>query len=316
MVSMTLVLLVFVGIVAISAFFVRVRGAEQTLVPEVRGKELAEALLELQAKELYPRIQLRYSQNSRDKGRILEQDPGAGTIVKAGRRIRLVVSQGVILNRFENYIGRDLEEVRTEVLTITSSLGGQLITIKEPVIYDYSPEAPGTVLRQRPEPGSGITGPTDLELVVSRGLENTIVTVPELSGLTVAAALEQIGKTGIAFEFSIRKAEEEEQDGTVIGQIPPAGTEVSLNTVTYIVVTIPDDLKDDEIFGLFTYTMPQNPYPLPVRLDTIPPSGERARVFGVEFLGGKLTVPYRLPANSVLILTMMDRELHRETVKN
>ncbi|MCL2127323.1 MAG: PASTA domain-containing protein, partial [Treponema sp.] len=84
-------LLVLVGITAISIFFIALKGGEQTLVPEVRGKELTEALLELQVKELYPRLQLRYSQSSRDRGLVLEQDPQAGTIVKAGRRVRLVV---------------------------------------------------------------------------------------------------------------------------------------------------------------------------------------------------------------------------------
>jgi len=38
--SMMGVLVVFVGIVAIAIFFVAVRGAEQTMVPEVRGKNL------------------------------------------------------------------------------------------------------------------------------------------------------------------------------------------------------------------------------------------------------------------------------------
>jgi len=87
-------LVIFVGIIAVSVFFYAVHGEEQTMVPDVTGKELTEALLELQVKELYPRLQLRYSQTSRDKGFILEQEPKPGTIVKAGRRIRLIVSRG------------------------------------------------------------------------------------------------------------------------------------------------------------------------------------------------------------------------------
>jgi beta-lactam-binding protein with PASTA domain len=317
LVTMALVLLVFVGVIAIAVFFVAVRGAEETLVPDVRGKELSEALLELQAKELYPRIQLRYSQSSRDKGQVLEQDPGAGTTVKAGRRIRLVVSQGVILNRIENYIGKNIDEVRIEIQTITASTGVQLITLKEPLIYDFSPEAPGTVLRQKPEANAGITGPTELELVLSRGLENPLTTVPKLTGLTLAAALEQIAKTGITFEFSIREIQERERGGTVVEQSPPEGTEIPPGTVNYLVVTIPTDLKDNEVFGLFTYNMPQNPYPLPVRLEAQPPTGDRIGIFGIEYQGGKFTVPYRLPVDSVLILTIMNnRELHRQTVKH
>jgi beta-lactam-binding protein with PASTA domain len=75
-------------------FFSALKGAEQTMVPDVRGKPLIESLLELQQKELYPRIEVRYASQTPVRGIVLEQDPIAGTIVKAGRRIRLVVSRG------------------------------------------------------------------------------------------------------------------------------------------------------------------------------------------------------------------------------
>ena len=105
-ITMAIGLVIFVGVVAGSVFFISVRGAEQTMVPDVQGKDLTAALLELQVKELYPRIQLRHSQTSADKGLVLEQNPRPGTIVKAGRRIQLVVSQGVMINTVENFLGR------------------------------------------------------------------------------------------------------------------------------------------------------------------------------------------------------------------
>jgi beta-lactam-binding protein with PASTA domain len=312
---MMAVLLIFVGLIAVSIFFVAVRGAEQTLIPEVRGKELTEALLELQVKELYPRIQLRYSQTSQDRGRILEQDPRAGTIVKAGRQIRLVVSQGVMINRVENYIGRNIDDVRMDLQTIAASSGNPLLTLKEPLMYDYSPEAPGTILRQKPEPGTDISGPRSLEFVISQGPEHPLVTVPQLAGLSFSSALEQIGRMGIVFEFSLRKIREGERGGAVVSQNPPAGANVTSNAVVNLEVSIPEQLNAGEKFGLFTYTIPRNPYPLPVRLEALLPSGEQIQLIKVDFPGGKFTVPYRLPINSALILSMMNREIHREIVR-
>jgi hypothetical protein len=55
-VSMAAGLILFVGIIAVSVFFVSVQGAEETMVPDVQGRDLTAALLELQVKELYPRI--------------------------------------------------------------------------------------------------------------------------------------------------------------------------------------------------------------------------------------------------------------------
>jgi beta-lactam-binding protein with PASTA domain len=313
--AMTAGLLAVVGIIAVFIFFVAVRGAEQTMVPEVRGKELTEALLELQVKELYPRIQLRYSQSSRDRGYILEQDPRAGTIVKAGRQVRLVVSQGVMINRVENYIGRNIDDVRMDIQVYVAFSGSPLLTLKEPLMYDFSPEPPGTILQQKPEPGADISGPTNLEFVVSRGQEHVLVTVPQLVGLSLTAALEQIGRMGIVFEFSLQELREGERGGMVVHQSPDAGTSATANTVVDIVVNYPDRLAEGEVFRLFTHTLPRNPYPLPVRLEALLPSGERIRLIGVDYPGGKFTVPYRLPIGSTLFLSMMNREIHREIVQ-
>jgi len=314
-ISIMAVLVVLVGLIAVSIFFVAVRGAEQTLVPEVRGKELTEALLELQVKELYPRIQIRYSQSSRDRGHILEQDPRAGTIVKAGRQIRLVVSQGVMINRVENYIGRNIDDVRMDLQVVVASSGSPLLTLKEPLIYDFSLEAPGTILRQKPEPGTDISGPMNLEFVVSCGPEHVSVTVPQLLDLSLSSALEQIGRMGIVFEFGVREIREGEKGEMVVYQSPSAGTSVTSNAVIDLVVNTPAQLKEGEVFKLFTYTMPMNPYPLPVRLEALLPSGERIRLISVDYPGGKFTVPYRLPIGSTLFLSMMNREIYRETVQ-
>ena len=308
-------LIIFVGIVAVLIFFVAVQGAEQTLVPEVRGKDLTEALLELQTKELYPRIQLRYSHSSWDRGQVLEQDPKAGTIVKAGRQIRLVVSHGVMLNRIENFIGRSIDDVRMELQTLVFS-GIPLLAMKEPLMYEFSQEIPGTILQQKPEPGTDISGPVSLEFVVSRGQENAVMTVPQLAGLTLGAALERIGRTGIVFDFFLRELREGERGEMVVYQDPPAGTSVTSNNPVNLVVNMPAQLDDGEVFKLFVYTMPQNPYPLPVRLEALLPSEERVQLINVDYPGGRLTVPYRLPLNSVLILSMMNREIYREIVRH
>ncbi|MDR1575063.1 MAG: PASTA domain-containing protein, partial [Treponema sp.] len=310
-ISMAIGLLIFVGIIALSVFFIAVRGAEQTMVPDVRGRDLTEALLELQVKELYPRLQLRYSYSARDKGLIMEQEPKAGTIVKAGRRIRLVVSQGVMISKVENYVGRNIDEVRMDLQTLIAASGGApLLSLKEPLMYDYSAEAPGVILGQKPAPGTDISGPIDLEFVVSRGREDALVRTPRLAGLSVAGALEQIGSSGIGFAFTLREIRPGEKGETVVSQDPAPDTSVSADTVVRLTATVPAELGAGEAAGLFRYTFPQNPYPLAVRLDALLPGGERARLISVEFSGGEFTVPYRLPAGSELVLSLLNREIH------
>jgi beta-lactam-binding protein with PASTA domain len=308
-------LVILLGIIAVSVFFIAVRGAEQTMVPDVVGKELTAALLELQVKELYPRLQLRYSDTSADKGLIIEQEPRPGTIVKAGRRIRLVVSRGVIVNRIDNFVGRNIDEVKIDLQTIYASAGSvPLLSIKEPLMYEFSSENPGTILAQKPEYGTEISGLMTLEFVVSQGRENATVTVPQLTGLTISGALEKISDSGINFRFLQREVRPNEKGETVVFQRPSADTTTPVNTVVEITVTGPEKLENNEIFDIFTYRIQPNPYPLNVRLEALLPSGERIRLFTVNYSGGNFTVPYKLPVGTILVLSMLNRELYRETV--
>ena len=63
--GLKLTVFLFVGIVGLMVliglitFSLAVRGQEQTLVPNVTGKDLVTALVEMQEKELYPRVSLR-----------------------------------------------------------------------------------------------------------------------------------------------------------------------------------------------------------------------------------------------------------------
>jgi beta-lactam-binding protein with PASTA domain len=310
-ISLTLGLLLFVSMIALSVFFVAVRGKEQVMVPDVAGEELTQALLELQDKELYPRIDLRITDFAEDRGIILEQEPEAGTIVKAERRINLVVGTGPALDRVVNYIGKNINDVRSELAAMNSQSG--LISLKEPFIFQYAPEESGTVLQQKPPANTDITGPTVLELVVSRGPENVRITVPDMVNLPLSEALEKISQTKINFIFSMRPPSEGENPETVISQNPRGGTEIGSADKVSITITAPE-ASAGETAGLFTYNLPVNPYPLAVTVDAELPNGTRRRLVNVNHTGGQFNLPYRLPEGSSLVLSMLNRELYRERI--
>ena len=80
-------IIIFMCAIFFAVFFAFVKSPEEVLVPNVVNKTLEEALQEMQVKELYPKIQLRYSNSQSEKGFVLEQNPPAGAIVKAQRQI-------------------------------------------------------------------------------------------------------------------------------------------------------------------------------------------------------------------------------------
>jgi beta-lactam-binding protein with PASTA domain len=304
------------ALTALVVFFIALRGAEQTLVPDLRGMDLVEALQELQVKELYPRIQTRYSEYTDDRGAVLEQDPPAGTIVKAGRRIRLVVSQGMMVNVIEDYRGRDIEEVRMDLRALLAPVSRSLLTIKEPFMYEYSSAKAGVILEQKPKPGEPVSGPVTLEFVVSRGPEYTTVIAPGLTGLGPAEAVALLEKTGLGFSFSLREARPGEGYGMVVFQDPAEGAAVGSGLPVNLLVTAPaGGFAAGEVFALFSYSMSENPYPLPVRLEALRPgANDREILVEVSFGGGLFSFPYRAAPDTVLILSAWGRELYREIV--
>jgi len=298
----------------LTAFFLSLRGAEQTMVPDLKGMELSQALVKLQEKELYPRLSLRFTDDPQDRGHIVEQRPLPGAIVKAGRRIQITVSRGPVVDRIENYVGQDYSAVKIHLQTLFAS-SRPLVTVKEPPVFVYDKAPAGTILEQKPAPGTEIGGLTPLELVLSRGPEKAQLIVPELRGLGFETALRSIEKAGIPTVFAMRKSEAKEKNGVVASQTPVPGSAIPANSRLMVTVTVPA-VEKGFVSGIFQRDLPEYPYPLRISLEAQKPTGERVQLLMMNHPGGAFSVPYRLPVNSIIILSVLDRELARAEVSS
>jgi beta-lactam-binding protein with PASTA domain len=312
-VSFTLGLLIFVGLIALSVFFIFVRGKEEVMVPDVLGKELTYALIELQSKELYPRVQLRASAAGEANGLVLEQSPDAGTLVKAERRIDLVISQGITMDKMEDFLGRNINDVRSVIRNFNTQTAEGSIVLREPFMYQYSSQAAGTVLQQKPVSGAELSGNVVLELVVSRGQENARITVPDLMGLSFSDALARLSQIKAGFVFTMRSPWEGEKAGVVYTQNPAGSAAMGTEGKITIGITAPAAAQGEGV-GLFSFALPANPYPLPLTVEAELPNGTRQILVSTNHSGGDFSVPYKLPTNSVIVLSMLDREIYRQTV--
>ncbi len=300
------VLMVLIGFVT---FWLSVRGAEEVLVPNVESKELIAALIELQEKELYPRLQVRYSSDY-EKGMVIEQRPSAGTIVRVGRRISLTVSRGPVIDRVEDYVGQKLEDVQIHLQTLFASYRA-LLKIKEPVSYVFDPEPAGTILAQKPEPGTVIDSVTELELVVSRGPRGELVEVPEFIDMEFQNAVAQLSSANFPFIFSVRRAEGEEKAGVIVAQTPQPESEVPYGSVIQLTMTRPERVARGRVFGVFEYVLPDYPIMVDVTLDSISEEGNTT-ILAMKHPGGPISIPYIVDEGSELILYIFDQEEIRQ----
>lgn len=293
-------------------FFATVRGPEQVLVPNVEGKELTTALLELQAKELYPKIQLKYTDNPDDAGKILSQNPESGSIVKAGRRVSLTVSRGSILDHVENYVGQNYDDVKINLQTMFTGSSRPLIVLAEPGYKADQSEA-GTILAQDPPEGTVISNPVTVRLIVSRGPAFESTRVPDITGLDFERLIQVMATSKIVFEFTVQSGGSDSKTGTVVSQQATDSEFVPNYSRVSAVLSLPKKQGDDEVSGLFTASLPDYPFAVEMTLEAAK-GGVRETIVMLRHTGGTVTIPYIAEKGSELVLSVAGKIVARQTV--
>ena len=315
--SLKLYVFLFVGIIGLMlviggvTFSIAVRGQPETLVPNLQGKDVLDALQDLQGKELYADVQVQYSSET-EKGTVLSQRPAPGTLVKAGKRVVLRVSKGPIIDKVENYVGMTLDDVKVHLQTMFASHSPNII-IKTPIIYQYKQGVPsGRVLAQSPAPNTRITGVASLELVVSQepGATST-VTVGDYVGKSFEEAIQDLTRDNVPFTFAVKAAPKGSAGGDVIAQSPEKGSQVEYGQGIQLTMTKPTNIGKDNVFGLFQYTLPPQAIAVNIRLVIVSDSMPK-EIFSMKHPGGPLAVPYIVPEGSDLVLYVLDQETARE----
>ena len=307
----TIILMLLAGFVT---FMVTIRGPEQTMVPNVVGNDLENALVALQEKELYPHVQLRYSSTPADKGTVLEQDPNPGAIVKAKSKIVLRVSKGSIIEHIDNYVGWNIEDLEIHLKSLVS-VHGPMLSIKEPVqrIFNELPE--GTIISQSPEPGTEITSQTALQLVVSRGPQTGTIPVRDYTDMPYMDAVQSLIRQNIYFTVSARDADENEEAGIVVSQNPAPDSDVPRESLHQLVITRPENIPEGYVFGILEKSLPNYSVPATITIDAVSPEGVRETRLELTHKGGLLSIPYLEPENTVLLILIEGTERIRFTVK-
>jgi eukaryotic-like serine/threonine-protein kinase len=212
----------------------------QIAVPRVIGEDVddAEALL----RELGFDVRRDFEANDDfDENVVFDQDPGAGERVDEGSTITLLVSSGADAIPMPGVIGQQVDDARR-------FLEGQGFSVGE-IIDQPDEEVPvGEVIDQDPAPDSPVPRGSSVTLVVSSGPEPR--TVPEVSGLSVAEASQQLGAAGFTVSQS-NEASSDVEAGIVIRTEPGAGEELPRGSpVTIVVSTGPAQAAVPSVIGL------------------------------------------------------------------
>lgn len=217
------------GLVAAALIFPVRGGEDPELVEQVHGLSVDEAQRVLEAAGFGMRLDGEEPDPGVPPGRILWQDPPPGTSMPGGGTVRVVASSGPPQVPVPDLIGYDLE-LGLRILTSAGFRKGATDSVAAPA------EA-GVIVATRPGAGSGRPTGSPVDLVVSRG--PATIRIPQLTGLTLREAREQLLATGLRVGTIQPRLTGEETDVVIRSQSPGAGTLIPRDGTVNLVVARP-----------------------------------------------------------------------------
>ena len=195
-------------------------------VPDVKGKTLVEAEAILKDNNLDFNLKEEFDAKV-PTGTVIKQSPGAGSHVKAGRKIQLTVSKGAEPGVVPDLKGKNLAEATEMLHAAKLAVGKVTVQYKEGA-------AQGAVLSQDIEAGKKVAAGTKVDLVVNISKGQSVV--PDLKGLTLSDARERLSSMGLMVG-SVTTKEDSAPKGTVIGAEPEFGKVLSEGSVVTLIVS-------------------------------------------------------------------------------
>jgi eukaryotic-like serine/threonine-protein kinase len=199
-------------------------GKERYDVPRLRGRtedQAQDALLEV--KLSYDETELRYSEKV-PEGQVIGSRPRAGTTLKPGAPVDLVISKGRRPIKVGDWVGKNADDATAKL-----EARGLVVKVTDEAYSDTVAE--GDVISQDPTGGTLFKG-DQVSFTVSLGPE--LIEVPSVRGFGVDAATERLEDLG--FEVEVDSSFPDPL-GFVFGTNPRAGEQVPKgSTITLIVV--------------------------------------------------------------------------------
>jgi serine/threonine-protein kinase len=201
-------------------------GPELVPVPDVRNKPQQEATTELTTAGFIVNA-VPVESNEVEEGLVVSQDPEAGAEAAPGATVTINVSSGSGTIQVPDVAGRSEADARAAL----QQAGFTNIASQQEASNDVPA---GSVVRSDPGGGAEVAPDQQITLFVSSGPQK--VNVPGVEGRTEDNARNLIEGAGLSVEVVDEDVDDPSQDGRVLGQTPPANTQVDANSTVTIVV--------------------------------------------------------------------------------
>ncbi|MBD7907177.1 Stk1 family PASTA domain-containing Ser/Thr kinase [Sporosarcina gallistercoris] len=201
---------------------------QQVAVPDVLGKDEADAIALLEEKGFVIDDKVPQPSEEYEKGEVFRTIPEANKERDKGSAVKLYISTGKETTTFSDYIGRDYDSIKERLEPY------KFKSIKPEEVYDDQPK--GTILSQDPDPDSEVVpSETDVIFTVSKGQETR--TLESLIGYTD----DQLTRYARSSGFNITVVKKRNSDtipaGQVMKQEPTAGQSLPIGSEVNVTIS-------------------------------------------------------------------------------
>ncbi len=206
------------------------RHGDEFTLPDYTNQPLVQVDLLLREKNLTYQISSEEYASDKEKGTILKQYPVAGSKVKEGRIIKLIVSQGTKMVPIPAVAGKSVRQAMLDLETAGLTVGEVAWAVSDTI-----PEK--VVVFSYPAVGVEVPLGSKVNLMVNRGRASDYTFMPRLIGMTLSDATKLLGDKGLKIGLVTYRTNENYLPDTVLEQSEPEGTELTLGTEVDLVVS-------------------------------------------------------------------------------
>ncbi|SFC72543.1 Stk1 family PASTA domain-containing Ser/Thr kinase [Clostridium uliginosum] len=222
------VVLLIALVVGIVTFFSATGIGKEVEIPDIVGSTIEDAKTKLTNIDLVL-VEAGTDKSDKPEGTILEIDPKAGTKVKTKSKVRVIVSSGETKLKMPDLREDDLDTAKKKL----ESLKLKIDSSTEEYNDDISK---GQIIKQQPNADAEITTSTKITVVVSKGPQIRLSTVPNVTGLSSDEAKTGLEKARLRVSTVEKVTENEAEDGKVLAQSIDGNSKVEQGTTVNITV--------------------------------------------------------------------------------
>jgi len=228
-IALFLVFGVVTGVCAYLTLTFIIKNEDTVVVPDVVGKEVVHTLKTLSDLELNTKVRKFEYNAAITANHVIFQEPEAGTVIKKGRDVRLIISKGTQTIQMPNL--KNLSHRQALIILETNDLGAGIgsLTYHSEISKDH-------IITQTPYPNTTIRRNANVDLLISLGKRPLAYIMPDLKTMTVSDAVIALEQNNLKLGEIKIKMDKGASEDVVIRQEPQAGQRVIAQSVVNLLV--------------------------------------------------------------------------------